>query len=68
MLIRTTEVCEGLTTLCLTDDEGNEYIYLRDIAEDSIEPVVDYSRLGDNGIRIFTEESQYEIEFNWPPH
>ena len=64
MLIRTAEVCEGLTTLCLTDDEGNEYIYLRDIAEDSIEPVVDYSRLGDNGIRIFTEESQYEIEFN----
>ena len=64
MLIRTIEVCEGLTTLCLTDDEGNEYIYLRDIAEDSIEPVVDYSRLGDNGVRILTEESQYEIEFN----
>ena len=64
MLIRTIEVCEGLTTLCLTDDEGNEYIYLRNTAEDSIEPVVDYTKLGDTGLRILTEENQYEIEFN----
>ncbi len=64
MLVSTTEVMEGLVTFCLTDDDGNEYTYLRDIAADSIEPVVGYSKLGDNGIRILTEENQYEITYS----
>ena len=55
---------EGLVTFCLTDDDGNEYTYLRDIAADSIEPVIGYSKLGDNGIRILTEENQYEITYS----
>ena len=64
MLIRTAEVCEGLITLCLTDDEGNEYIYLNDIEEDSIRIITGYTKLGDNGLRIITDMNEYQIEFN----
>ena len=63
MNISHTEICEGLNTFCIKDDEGNEYMYVYDVEDDSIQPVVDFSRLGDNGIRIFTEQNQYEVEF-----
>ena len=64
MNIKTTEICDGLTTLCLTDDEGNEYVYLNDIEEDTISPLKDYSQFGTNGLRLITENNEYEIEWS----
>tara|TARA_B100000925_G_scaffold281190_1_gene252673 strand:- start:948 stop:1142 length:195 start_codon:yes stop_codon:yes gene_type:complete len=64
MNIKTTEICDGLITLCLTDDEGNEYVYLNDIEDDTISPLKDYSQFGTNGLRLITENNEYEIEWS----
>lgn len=64
MLIKTVEICDGLNSICLTDDEGNEYIYVQDVEDDTISLMKGYSKFGDTGLRIITENNEYEIEFN----
>lgn len=64
MLIKTVEICDGLNSICLTDEEGNEHIYLQDVEDDTISRMVDYSKFGDTGLRIITDNNEYQIEFN----
>jgi len=61
MFIKTVEVTDELISICLTDSDGEEYVYLRDLENDTIKELKDFSKFGDNGMRLITEDNEYEI-------
>tara|TARA_B100001142_G_C14222811_1_gene612272 strand:+ start:936 stop:1130 length:195 start_codon:yes stop_codon:yes gene_type:complete len=62
MFIKTVEICDSLNSICITYGD-EEYVYLHNLETDVIAPLLDYSSFGDNGIRLITEENEYEITF-----
>ena len=63
-MIKTVNIAEGLDSICITYQE-EEYIYIFDKNDDTISPLIDFSKLGDRGLRIICEDAEYEVEFDW---